>query len=90
MQTTILNYRIVIEPDQYTGSNKPCYTAYCPTLGVADGGDTIEEALKNVQGAIEAYVESLVEDRLPVPADNTDGDIVTSTKVQVRGNVQYA
>ncbi len=90
MQTTILNYRIVIEPDQYTGTNKPCYTAYCPTLGVADGGDTIEEAIKNVQGAIEAYVESLVEDRLPVPVDNLDRDIVTSTKVQIRGNVQYA
>ena len=90
MQTTILNSRIVIEPDQYTGTNKPCYTAYCPTLGVADGGDTIEEAIKNVQGAIEAYVESLVEDRLPVPVDNLDRDIVTSTKVQIRGNVQYA
>lgn len=90
MQTKILNYRIVIEPDQYTGTNKPCYTAYCPTLGVADGGDTIEEALKNVQGAIEAFVESLVEDKLPVPVDNLDGDIVTSTKVQVQGNVQYA
>jgi len=90
MQTKILNYRIVIEPDQYTGTNKPCYTAYCPTLGVADGGDTIEEAIKNVQGAIEAYVESLIEDKLPVPVDNTDKDIVTSTKIQVHGNVQYA
>lgn len=90
MQTKILNYRIVIELDQYTGTNKPCYTAYCPTLGVADGGDTIEEALKNVQGAIEAYVESLIEDKLPVPVDNTDGDIVTSTKIQVHGNLQYA
>ncbi len=90
MQTKILNYRIIIEPDQYTGTNKPCYTAYCPTLGVADGGDTIEKAIKNVQGAIEAYVESLVEDKLPVPVDNLDGDIVTSTKVQVQGNVQYA
>ena len=90
MQTKILNYRIVIEPDQYTVTNNPCYTAYCPTLGVADGGDTIEEAIKNVQGAIEAYVESLIEDKLPVPVDNTDKDIVTSTKIQVHGNVQYA
>lgn len=90
MQATVLNYRIIVEPDTYTGSGKPCYTAYCPTLGVADGGDTIEEALQNVQGAIEAYVESLVEDGIPIPKDNVDQFLVTSTKVQIHGNVQFA
>lgn len=90
MQTTVLNYRIVVEPDQYTGTNKPCYTAYCPTLGVADGGDTIEEALQNVQGAIEAYVESLVDDGLPVPVDNVDQSLVASAKIEVQGNIQFA
>lgn len=90
MQTTVLNYRIVVEPDQYTGTNKPCYTAYCPTLGVADGGDTIEEALQSVQGAIEAYVESLVDDGLPVPVDNVDQSLVASTKIEVQGNIQFA
>lgn len=59
MKTTVLNYRIIVEADERTGTNKSCYTAYCPTLGVADGGDTVEEALKNVKGAIEAYVESV-------------------------------
>lgn len=90
MQTTVLNYRIVVEPDQYTGTNKPCYTAYCPTLGVADGGDTIEEALQSVQGAIEAYVESLVDDGLPVPVDNVDQSLVASAKIEVQGNIQFA
>lgn len=90
MQTTVLNYRIVVEPDQYTGTNKPCYTAYCPTLGVADGGDTIEQALQNVQGAIEAYVESLVDDGLPVPVDNVDQSLVASAKIEVQGNIQFA
>lgn len=90
MQTTVLNYRIVVEPDQYTGTNKPCYTAYCPTLGVADGGDTIEEALQSVQGAIEAYVKSLVDDGLPVPVDNVDQSLVASAKIEVQGNIQFA
>lgn len=90
MQTTVLNYRIVVEPDQYTGTNKPCYTAYCPTLGVADGGDTIEQALQNVQGAIEAYVENLVDDGLPVPVDNVDQSLVASAKIEVQGNIQFA
>jgi predicted RNase H-like HicB family nuclease len=90
MQTRVLNYRIVVEPDTQTGSGKLGYTAYCPTLGVADDGDTIEEALKNVRGAIEAYVESLIDDKLPVPVDNTDRDFVTSTQIRVQGRIQFA
>lgn len=30
-------------------------------LGVADDGDTVEEALANVRGAIKAYRESLIQ-----------------------------
>lgn len=59
MQTTVLNYRVIVEPDTQTGTGKPGFTALCPTLGVADDGDTIEEALTNVKGAIEAYTQAL-------------------------------
>lgn len=90
MQTTVLNYRIIVEPDTQTGTGKPGYTALCPSLGVADDGDTVEEALKNVKGAIEAYVECLVEDGMPVPVDKPDQDFVTTTKVNIRGNIQFA
>lgn len=90
MQTTLLNYRIIVEPDEYTGSNKPCYTAYCPTLGVADGGDTIEEAVKNVHGAIEAYIEALVDDGQSVPVDKTDQDMITTTQISIDKPVQFA
>lgn len=55
MNTKILNYRVVVEPDERTGSNKPCFVAYCPTLGVADDGDTIDEALGNIREAIVGY-----------------------------------
>ena len=58
MQTTVLNYRVIVEPDTQTGTGKPGFTALCPTLGVADDGDTVEEALANVKGAIEAYVQA--------------------------------
>ena len=44
MEKKILNYRVVITPDQRTGTGKPCYTAYVPLLGIATDGDTIEEA----------------------------------------------
>ena len=81
MQTKVLNYRIIVTPDKQTGTGKPGYTALCPTLGVADDGDTIEEALNNVRGAIQAYVSSLVEDKQPVPVDQPQQDIVTTTQI---------
>lgn len=90
MKTTVLNYRIIIEPDVQTGTKKPGFTAYCPSLGVADDGDTIEQAIERVTGAIQAYVDTLVEDKLPVPVDQPEKDIVTSTQVHVTGTFQFA
>lgn len=88
MQARVLNYRIIIEPDEETGTGKPGFTAHCPTLGVADDGDTVEEAIKNIRGAIKAYVESLVDDKIPVPVDSPEKDIVAITQINISGNIQ--
>lgn len=90
METKILNYRVIIKPDKQTGTAKPGFTAFCPTLGVADDGDTVEEAIKNVRGAIKAYVESLIEDKEPVPVDDPEKDILTTTQINIRGRFQFA
>ncbi|KKU92046.1 MAG: hypothetical protein UY21_C0006G0013 [Microgenomates group bacterium GW2011_GWA1_48_10] len=90
MQTTLLNYRIIVEPDSQTGTGKLGYTAYAPTLGVADDGKTIEEAIKNVRGAIEAFVESLIVDGQPVPTDRVEQDLVATAQISVNGPVQFA
>ena len=90
METKILNYRIIIEPDKQTGTKKPGYTAYCPILGVADDGDTVEESIKNVKLAIKAYIDSLIEDKLPVPVDNPEKDIITTAQIDVSGKFQFA
>ncbi|KKR72443.1 MAG: hypothetical protein UU81_C0057G0009 [Microgenomates group bacterium GW2011_GWC1_41_8] len=89
MQTKILNYRIIITPDRQTGTNKPGYTAICPTLGVADDGDTIEEAIQNVKGAIQSYVDSLIKDKQSVPIDNLEQDIVTTTQIEAPARFQF-
>ena len=81
MRTKVLNYRIIVSPDTQTGTGKAGFTALCPTLGVADDGKTIEEALGNVKGAIQAYVDSLVEDKQPVLIDQPQQDIVTTTQI---------
>ena len=90
MKATVLHYRVIVSPDEQTGTGKLGYTALCPTLGVADDGDTVEEALKNVRGAIEAYVESLVADKQAVPVDEPIRDIVTTTQIKISGNFQFA
>ena len=58
MDKKVLNYRVIVEPDVRTGSGKPCFCAYCPTLGVADDGDTIDEALTNIKEGMELYLET--------------------------------
>lgn len=90
MRTKILNYRIIIFPDKQTGTGKFGYTALCPTLGVADDGDTIDEALINVKGAIKIYVDSLVEDNKLVPIDNPEHDVVTTAQISVPSVFQFA
>ncbi len=81
MQKQILNYRIIIQSDTQTGSKRTAYTAYCPTLGVADDGDTVEEALKNIRGAIQAYVEDLRTHGEEIPKDHPETDIVTTARI---------
>ena len=90
MRTKILNYRIIVSPDTQTGAGGGGYTAFCPTLGVADDGDTIEEALKNVKGAIQTYVDSLVEDKQADPVDEPQQDIVTTTQVTAPVSLRFA
>jgi predicted RNase H-like HicB family nuclease len=43
------------------------YHVFCPTLpGCHTQSETIEEGIKNIREAIELYVETLVEDGLPI------------------------
>lgn len=90
MGIKVLNYRIIVTPDTQTGTGKAGYTAFCPTLGVADDGDTVEEALRNVKGAIQAYVDSLVEDKKIVPVDQPQQDIVTTTQIAAPPSLRFA
>lgn len=90
METKILNYRIIVEPDLRTGSKQRCFTAYCPTLGIADSGDTVEEALANIKVGIEVWIEALAEDNEEVPADRVAGSMVTFTAIEAPMDVHVA
>lgn len=91
MEKRVLNYRVIIEPDKRIGTNKPCYVAYCPTLGIADDGDTVDEALAQMKEGIECHIGSLAKEGVEIPApDNITKGIVTSTEVTVPRKVKIA
>ncbi len=58
-----MKYTIIIEKGRESG-----YVAYAPALkGCVSQGTTKAEAIRNIREAVEAYVEALLEDGLPVP-----------------------
>lgn len=79
----ILDYRVIIKPDKRTGSNKSCYVASCPTLGIADDGNTVEEAFKNIRSLIAFHLECLRDEGKEVPVDNPHEELVANTQIQV-------
>ncbi len=53
-----MRFRVVLEPSEEGG-----YTVYVPSLpGCISEGETIEEALRNIQEAIELYLEPVEDD----------------------------
>lgn len=57
MQRKVLNYRVIIEPESYPDGEK-VYNAFCPSLGVADYGASVEEVLKSIKVGMELALES--------------------------------
>lgn len=81
MQKQVLNYRIIIEPEKM--GKKVVYNAYCPTLGVADYGNSIDEVLKSIKDGIELAIECLRDEGEEIPVDNVAEQVVLTTKVEV-------
>ena len=60
-----MHYKVVIERGRESG-----FVAYVPALrGCVSQGETHDEALANIKEAAELYVETLIEDKLPVPPE---------------------
>jgi predicted RNase H-like HicB family nuclease len=64
-------YLVIFE---WAGSN---YSAYVPDLpGCISTGKTIEDTERNIQEAIELYIDTLKEDNQPIPEPSTTGKAV--------------
>ena len=59
-------YTVILEKEDEGG-----YHVFCPVLpGCHTQSETIEEGIQNIREAIQLYIESLVEDGLPVPVED--------------------
>lgn len=79
METTVLNYRIIIKAVKQ--DKKTVYMADCPTLAVYDWGSTVEEALENIKEAIACEIEGLAKDGEVIPLDHVEEEFVTSANI---------
>jgi len=68
----VLNYKVIVEPDERVGTGELCYYAYCPKLDIADDGDTINDALANIKEAIELKLEFMADMGEEVPMERDD------------------
>jgi predicted RNase H-like HicB family nuclease len=60
-----MKYTVIIEKGRESG-----FVAHCPALrGCVSQGEDREETMSNIREAIEAYVEALVADGLPIPTE---------------------
>lgn len=70
-------FRVILDPNELGG-----YTATVPALpGCISEGDTKEEALANIQEAIELYIESLQADGEPIPTEEGMEEVLVEVAV---------
>ncbi len=61
-------FKVIIEPESEGG-----YSVHVPVLpGCVSQGETIEEAVTNIKEALELYLWSLKDDKLPIPDSDVD------------------
>ena len=63
-----MRFTVVLTPDEEEGG----FTVECPAIpGCISEGETVEEALANIQEAIEGCLESLAARNQPLPPEGT-------------------
>ena len=89
MQRKVLNYRVIIESEKQ--GKRTVYNAFCPTLGVADYGDSIDEVLASIKDGIELEIEYLKEEGKEIPIDDPNAIVATAeVKVPVGAKIATA
>ena len=71
---TEYQYTVVFEPAEEGG-----FLAHVPTLnGITTQGETLEEAKRMAEDAIKGYLETLMQDDLPIPLEHSNERLAVS------------
>ena len=62
MKQTIANYTVVINKEKRAGTNKNCYSAFVPILGIATDADTLEKVQQEIKDLIQFHLECLAQE----------------------------
>ncbi len=81
MKTTVLNYNVIVKKEK-DENGKSYYETYVPTLGIADAGDTIDEALKYTEEGVKLFVETLIDLKKDVPPPDTKESFMTVSRIE--------
>lgn len=90
MKQRVANYTVVIEKQERTGTNKECFAAYVPVLGVATEADTFDQAQKDIKSLVEFHLQSLAEEGEQIPTEIQFSPVVTSFEARLPENAQIA
>ena len=81
MNQKIANYTVIIEKQRRLGTNKSCYSALVPSLGIAVDEDDLEKLEKAVKNVIEFHLKSLQEENEPIPVESSKTFVTRSEVV---------
>ena len=82
MKQQVTDYTVIIEKQKRLGTNKDCYMAYVPTLGIATDADTLDKIEKEIKSLIQFHLESLVEEGEEIPVE-PEQTFVTKSQVSI-------
>ncbi|QQG40818.1 MAG: hypothetical protein HYV37_00650 [Candidatus Levyibacteriota bacterium] len=88
MEKKVLNYRIVVEKEN-DDKGKTVYNAYCKTLGIADYGKTINQAISRITSLIKFHIESLALEGHKVPVEKEQTTVITSIKIPTPSHARF-
>lgn len=81
MKKQTVSYRIIVEKEQQKQGT--VYVAYAPSLGLSDFGKSVDEAINHLTNGIKLYIETLVDLKKPIPAEDSEEYFVTTKKVEL-------
>ncbi|PIR80144.1 MAG: hypothetical protein COU25_01550 [Candidatus Levybacteria bacterium CG10_big_fil_rev_8_21_14_0_10_35_13] len=77
MKQNITNYTVIIEKEKRTGTNKDCYAAFVPALGIATEADTLEQVKNDIKALVQFHIESLSEEGSEIPVESGKSFVTT-------------